>query len=101
MRFPTQIKWTELAEAEALELHRYVAEDSLDAANRQLSLILESIQGLMVFPTKGRVGRVDGTRELVVSGTPYIVAYRLQGAAVQILSILHGARRWPDAFPDK
>jgi toxin ParE1/3/4 len=96
---PTQIEWTALATAEALELHRYVAEGSLGAANRQLTLILESIQGLTLFPGKGRIGRVRGTRELVVAGTPYIVAYRLEGTAIQILSILHGARRWPDTFP--
>jgi toxin ParE1/3/4 len=98
LHLPKLIEWTALATAEALELHRYVAEDSLEAANRQLGLVLESIQGLSRFPGKGRIGRVRGTRELVVLGTPYIVAYRLEGAAIQILSILHGARRWPDTF---
>jgi toxin ParE1/3/4 len=93
----TQIEWTPLATAEAVDLHSYIAEESLAAANRQLSLVLESIQGLSLFPRKGRVGRVPGTRELVVTGTPYIVAYRLEATAIQILAILHGARRWPDS----
>jgi toxin ParE1/3/4 len=98
LHLATRIEWTALATAEALELHRYIAEDSLAAANRQLALVLESIEGLSLFPRKGRVGRVHGTRELVVTGTPYIVAYRLEVTAIQILSILHGARRWPNAF---
>ena len=95
-----EIHWTLLAEAEAGEIHRYIAADSIAAANRQLDLLLESIYGLSRFPEKGRNGRVDGTRELVVPGTPYIVVYRLKQHNVQILSILHGARRWPAHFPE-
>jgi len=97
---PIQIEWTPLAESEAREIHRYIAEDSIAAADRQLDLLLESIQGLSRFPAKGRTGRVHGTRELVVPGTPYIVVYRLIDTTIQILSILHGARRWPSAFPN-
>jgi toxin ParE1/3/4 len=100
LHLPIQIEWTPLATTEAMELHRYIAEDSLAAANRQLGLVLESIQGLSLFPRKGRAGRVPGTRELVVTGTPYIVAYRLKATTIQILSILHAARRWPDAFTE-
>jgi toxin ParE1/3/4 len=94
---PIQIEWTPLAESEAREIHRYIAEDSIAAADRQLDLlfesIFESIKGLRRFPGKGRTGRVHGTRELVVPGTPYIVVYRLVDTTIQILSILHGARR--------
>jgi toxin ParE1/3/4 len=97
---PIQIEWTPLAETEAREIHRYIAEDSIGAADRQVDLLLESIHGLSRFPGKGRTGRVHGTRELVVPGTPYIVVYRLVDATIQILSILHGARRWPSAFPN-
>jgi len=27
-----------------------------------------------------------------------MVAYRLDRAAVEILTVIHGARRWPDVF---
>lgn len=47
----------------------------------------------------GRTGRVSDTRELVIAGTPYVVAYRItHQSEVQILAVLHGKRRWPDAF---
>ncbi len=46
----------------------------------------------------GRPGRVKGTRELVVTRTPYIVAYRLKRQSIQILRVLHGARLWPERF---
>ena len=45
----------------------------------------------------GRSGRVEGTRELVISRTPYLVVYRFEEVADQILIVrlLHGAQRWP------
>ncbi len=46
----------------------------------------------------GRAGRVPGTRELVISGTPYIVPYRVRGGAVEVLRVFHAARRWPTEF---
>jgi len=36
------------------------------------------------------------TRELVVSGTPYVLPYRIVGNTVHILRVFHSARRWPD-----
>ncbi len=47
------------------------------------------------FPESGRPGRVPGTRELVVTGTPFIVVYRIEPATLVILRVLHGAQRWP------
>jgi len=49
------------------------------------------------MPRMGRIGRIAGTRELVLSGTPYVVIYDLRNMDEQIyiLRVLHGARRWP------
>jgi plasmid stabilization system protein ParE len=46
----------------------------------------------------GREGRVTGTRELVIRGTPFIVAYRLERNEVSILAVMHAARKWPGEF---
>jgi plasmid stabilization system protein ParE len=45
----------------------------------------------------GRVGRDETTRELVVIGTPYIAVYRLR-ERIEIITIFHAARKWPDSF---
>ena len=55
---------------------------------------------LVDFPESGRPGRVVGTRELVISGTPYIAAYIVTANAIRILRVLHGAQRWPDELPE-
>jgi plasmid stabilization system protein ParE len=46
----------------------------------------------------GRPGRVEGTRERIVGGTRYIVAYRVVGEDVEVLAVRHSSRRWPDHF---
>jgi toxin ParE1/3/4 len=60
--------------------------------------ILAAVEQLRLFPGMGRPGRVQGTRELVVAGTPFIVAYRLKEDAVEVLAVVHGSRMWPEEF---
>jgi plasmid stabilization system protein ParE len=45
-----------------------------------------------------RPGRVAGTRELIVAGTPHIVAHRVAASRIDILAMIHAARRWPSTF---
>ncbi len=70
--------------------------DSPQAAITIDDRIREQVDGLEQFPESGRPGRVEGTRELVIQRTPYIVAYRIVGDTVQILRVLHGSRQWPE-----
>jgi plasmid stabilization system protein ParE len=46
----------------------------------------------------GRTGRVDGSRELVIPRTPYVLAYRVTGGIITVLHVFHGAQQWPDKF---
>ncbi len=57
--------------------------------------ICSAVSHLATFPEAGRIGRVPGTRELVVVEYPYIVVYRILAAEVQILAVRHTSRQWP------
>ncbi len=46
----------------------------------------------------GRPGRVPGTRELVISGLPFILPYIEKKGAIYILRVLHTSMKWPDTF---
>jgi plasmid stabilization system protein ParE len=46
----------------------------------------------------GRPGRVSGTRELVISNTPFIAAYVIEQARIVTLAVYQGAQQWPEAF---
>ena len=78
-----------------MAIAEYIAQDNQTAAYAVHEGILRQVGGLAEHPRIGRPGRVEGTRELVVSGTPYIVAYRVAGEDVTILRVLHGAQQWP------
>jgi len=95
-----QIQWSVNAQAQLQAAHEYVAEDNRSAAQQQSAAVVRAIEQLVHFPEMGRPGRVAGTRELVILGTPLIVAYGLQRDTVSILAVLHGARRWPRRFVD-
>ncbi len=75
----------------------YIALDNLQAALSQIDAIQQQVRILADHPEIGRPGRVAGTRELVISRTPFILVYRIDEAAVRILHFLHGARQWPPA----
>jgi toxin ParE1/3/4 len=90
-----RIEWHPAARADLVGLVEYIATDDVSAAYRVLDEIRGQTERLAMHPEIGRPGRVGGTRELVIPGTPYIAAYRLAGDVVTVLRILHGARRWP------
>jgi addiction module RelE/StbE family toxin len=92
------VRWTRSALSNLDDLAGYVAQDNPGAAAAMVGRILAAIAGLAAHPARGRPGRVPGTRELVVTGTPYIVPYRVKGASIEILRVFHGARRWPADF---
>jgi toxin ParE1/3/4 len=94
-----RLEWSWFALADRDEIFDYIEADNPRAAAATDELIGRQIERLAEFPESGRIGRVDGTRELAISRTPYLVAYRIVGAAVLILRILHGSRQWPDDVP--
>jgi toxin ParE1/3/4 len=81
-----------------LSRRRYIAEENPRAAARVRAAIIISVGRPASHPSLGRPGRVDGTRELVIPRTPYVVAYVVLDEQVMILSVMHSARKWPDRF---
>ena len=91
-----RLVWTAPALADLTALRAYIARDKPPAADLQVQRILAAVSALQQFSQSGRRGRRDGTRELVVNRTPYIVPYRIRGDAIEILRVLHGRQRWPE-----
>ena len=91
-----EIVWRPIALEDLEQARRYIAKHDPGAADRLWGRILNSVERLAMLPGLGRPGRVEGTRELVVPRTPYIIAYTVIGAQVMILSVIHSSRRWPD-----
>ena len=90
------IRWTGTALRDLESLHAYIGQDNPDAAASTVERILTAIDALTRYPEIGRRGRVSGTRELVVA--PFVVVYRPRRDLIELIAVLHGARRWPDSF---
>jgi toxin ParE1/3/4 len=87
------LRWTPTAAHDLEHVYEYIARDNSDAASRTVDAMLSAIDALRQNPLLGRSGRLARTRELIFS--PYVVSYRVRLDAIEILSIIHGSRRWP------
>ena len=91
-----RLRWTRLAERDLDGVAQYIEADNPSAAARVVLEIIDQVETLIPqHPAIGRPGRVPGTRELVIRGLPYIVPYRIRDNRVELLRVLHTARRWP------
>ena len=93
-----RIKWLDLAVDDLDDIAGYISQDNPEAARRTVRRLWTAVKSLAEQPEMGRPGRVHGTRELVVSDTPFVVPYRVVGSEIEILRVLHGARDWPKSF---
>ena len=93
-----KIRWFHRAFNQLVDAEEYIAEDNPDAARELVARIERAVARLADYPELGRMGRVEGTRELVVSHTPYIVAYRVRDGEVIVLAVQHASRQWPARF---
>jgi toxin ParE1/3/4 len=90
-----KLVWTRTAIRDLVGIRRYIGHDNTMAAQDVASRILDVVNKLRKHPEMGWIGRVAGTPELVVSGTPYLVPYRIRAKAIELLRVLHGRQEWP------
>jgi toxin ParE1/3/4 len=93
-----RLHWTSLATAHLRAAYQYVANDNAVAAHALIERIFVAADMLETYPNLGRTGRVQGTRELVVAGTPFVLVYRVAPKSIELLAVFHSARRWPEEF---
>jgi len=93
-----RVRWTSPAAKSLGKIQDYIANETSKAAFEVIQRIRIAVSQLEVHPKIGRMGRVRGTYELVVHDLPYVVAYRIKEGEVQILSVYHTSRKWPESF---
>ena len=70
-----RVEWSLPAIGDLKSAGEYIAEDNPDSATRMASRVIEAVEYLTDHPNIGRPGRIEETKELVVSGTPFIIVY--------------------------
>ncbi len=89
------ISWTASARRDLAAHFDYLVQRNPDAALALDDALRAGIERLAEFPHRGRPGRREGTRELVIGTWPYVIVYVAHEARVTILRILHTAQEWP------
>ena len=89
--------WTRAAIRDLTHVRDYIARENPSAAREVASHIVDSAERVLQYPEVGRIGRVNGTREMIIPGTQYLIVYRLKKNAVHFLRVRHGRREWPKA----
>lgn len=94
-----RVVWTDQAIQQLDQARDYIAlSNSEEIADRVTMQIVANVDQLNSFPMSGRQGRVAGTRELVLSNTPFFAAYTIDRDRIAILALYHGAQRWPETL---
>jgi addiction module RelE/StbE family toxin len=85
------------AQRDLLEIRRYIARDSPEAADRVVDGLLEAIESLDERPLRGARPRDErlrrlGFRFLVVA--PHLIFYKVIRREVRVYRVLHGKRAY-------
>jgi toxin ParE1/3/4 len=92
-----KIVWTRRAEQHLRAAYRYWSSEKPESsADIMLERILSTVEHLEHNSELGRLGRIATSRELILRPLPFVLAYRVRRDKIEILALLHGARKWPE-----
>ena len=89
------IRWTLAAAADLEHIGNYLRDHHLRYYQPTVRKLYVTIQSLREWPHRGRLGREDGTREILFSPLPYIAVYRVREQSIEVLRIYHSAQNRP------
>jgi toxin ParE1/3/4 len=87
-----RIRWTPAAAADLQSINDYLKEHHPHYREATVRKVYAAILSLKEWSHLGRVGREEGTRELLFPPLPYIAVYRVKEESVEVLRIYHGAQ---------
>ena len=91
------VVWTDNALQHLTQIHDYIAHDSARYAIAMIDRITRRSQQCGQFPLMaGKVPEYDREDVREVFEHPYRIIYRVLTERVDILAVIHGARRLPD-----
>jgi toxin ParE1/3/4 len=93
-----KLRWLSPALLQLDRVFAYIALENPTAARRVSRRIRKATEQLKRFPQSGRVGHIQGTREIVVTGLPFVVVYRITSDTVEILRVFHTSQECSDPF---
>jgi len=93
-----RVVWSPRAIEHLVKLRSHIASDNPAAAAHVAAALVGAVERLAGLPNLGRPGRIAGTRELIVPGTPYVIPYRVRHTIIEVIAVFHGRHKWPDGL---
>lgn len=91
-----KVHWTSNALRHLLDIFEYIAADSDIYAQRMVDRLTRRSEQIGQFPLSGRaVPEFDFPDIREVIEGPYRIVYRVLSEQVDVLAVIHGARRMP------
>ncbi|GHS91512.1 toxin Y4kP [Synergistales bacterium] len=90
-----RLQFTKLANEDLNHAYDYIAQDNPSTANAVIERIAKAVATIREYPSIGKKGRVNGTREFLASNTPFVLVYRINKNVLHILTILHTSKNYP------
>lgn len=88
------VEWRAEASADLEDVLSYIADRNLSAAESLNEAIEQATSQLPQHPYLYRLGRADGTREIVVHPN-YLVIYRVTSVAIEVVAVVHARQQYP------
>ena len=89
------LHWTLEAANDLDHIADYPFEHTTGRTPELIRSVYDAPTSLLTFLNRGRHGKKDGTRELVLSQLPYVNVYAVRQDVIYVVRILHGAQQWP------
>jgi toxin ParE1/3/4 len=96
-----EVVWLAGALFDLSEIIEYIVARNPTAVPKVAAGLHHAAARLAGQPRLGRNGRIAGTRELVISRLPFVIAYRVRGDRIEVLRVIHGRRDWHAAFRER
>lgn len=95
-----EIKWLRKASKSLVREATHISKENPEASKRVVKKIRKTVELLADNPALGHVGRLHGTRELVIPNLHYLIPYRinLRKQRVEILHVFHTSRKMPERW---
>ena len=90
-----RIRWAPAAADDLQGIHDYLREHHPSLTQSTIRKLYDAARSLKHFPNRGRIGRQEGTRELVMAPLPYIIVYGIEPQMVHIFRVIHTSQDWP------
>jgi toxin ParE1/3/4 len=87
-----RIRWTPAAAADLQHISDYLGQRHPQYRQSTMRKLYETVRSIKQSPDRGRLGREDGTREILFSPLPYVAVYRVTEETVEVLRIYHTAQ---------